>query len=93
MNHLPDDIKRIIWEFDKTYHLKWKACVRHIKKIKKMHIAYKRRSYYTHTPGVLNFPKFAIKNYIDTNHSKLLFKWYYYETIHQILKNRIVKVL
>lgn len=81
MNNLPDDIKRIIWEFDNTYHIKWKSCIRDIKKIKKMHIAYKRRSYYTHTLGVFNFSQFALKSYIDVNHSKLLFKWYYSDLI------------
>ena len=87
MNHLPDDIKRIIWEFDKTYHVKWKTCVRHIKKIKKMHIVYKKRSYHTYRRSdILDFSKFALKKYIDIKHSKLLFKWYYYETIDQLLK-------
>ena len=40
MNKLPDDIKRIIWEYDNTYHIKYKSCVRHIKESKKMHIIY-----------------------------------------------------
>ena len=25
MNNLPDEIKRIIWEFDETYHIKYKS--------------------------------------------------------------------
>ena len=82
MNNLPDDIKRIIWEFDNTYHIKWKSCIRDIKKIKKMHIAYKRRCYKTNIRSdILNFSKFALKSYIDVNHSKLLFKWYYSDLI------------
>ena len=90
MNHLPDDIKRIIWEFDKTYHVKWKTCVKHIKKMKKMHIVYKKRFYHHHRRSdIINFSTFALQNYIDKKHSKLLFKWYYYETIDQLLKNSI----
>ena len=81
MNNLPDDIKRIIWEFDNTYHVKWKSCIRDIKKIKKMHIAYKKRCYYIDKPDLFNFSKFALKSYIDVNHSKLLFKWYYSDLI------------
>ena len=39
MDNFPDDIKRIIWSFDRTYHVKYKTCVRHIKECKKKHIS------------------------------------------------------
>ena len=35
MDNFPDDIKRIIWSFDRAYHVKYKTWVRHIKECKK----------------------------------------------------------
>ena len=45
MHNLPDDIKRLIWEYDNTYQIKYKACIKHLKESKKMHIIYKKSSY------------------------------------------------
>ena len=45
MNNLPDDIKRIIWSFDKTYHVKYKTCIRHIKESKRKYILYRNSCY------------------------------------------------
>jgi|TARA_B100001093_G_scaffold520001_1_gene611990 hypothetical protein len=78
MHNLPDDIKRLIWEYDNTYQIKYKTCIKHLKESKKMHIIYKKSSYNKlRRSDILPFSKFVLKRYINHQYSRSLFKWYY----------------
>lgn len=78
MNNLPDDIKRIIWEFDNTYHKKYKTCISQIKDSKKLHVMHKKKFYCNSSrKDRLSYSKFMLKYYVDCKYSQLLFKWYY----------------
>ena len=37
MNHLPDDVLKIIWEFDDTYRKEYKKCMDQIEKSRELH--------------------------------------------------------
>ena len=92
MNNLPDDIKRIIWEFDGTYRIKYKSCLRQIKESNKFYKMYKVSCYNTRRPSdILPFSKFVLKKYINHQYSHTLHKWWYYSDINNYV--RVKKVL
>ena len=43
MNHLPDDILKIIWNFDNTYHEEYKKCMDQIEKSRELYNEYYER--------------------------------------------------
>ena len=67
MNNLPDDIKRIIWEFYETYHIKYKKCKDEIEYCKELHQFHKNRFYFTRYE-IDEFPysKFIFKYYLKS---------------------------
>jgi hypothetical protein len=91
MHNLPDDIKRIIWEFDRTYHVKYKSCVRQLKDSKKFYKMYKASSYnILRRCDILTFSKFILRKYINHQYSRSLYKWYYSDINYYV---RLKKVL
>ena len=86
MNNLPDDIKRIIWEYDNTYQIKYKSCIKQLKESKKMHIIYKKSSYNKlRRSDILSFSKFVLTLYINQQYSRSLYKWYYSNFLRKYL--------
>ena len=91
MDNFPDDIKRIIWSFDRTYHVKYKTCVRHIKECKKKHISYKKSCYNkVRCSDILPFSKFVLRRYINHQYSRSLYKWSYID-INKYISKKIMK--
>lgn len=92
MKNLPDDIKRIIWSFDRTYHVKYKTCVRNIKECKKKYILYKKSCYNkVRRCDILPFSKFVLRSYINHQYSRSLYKWFYIDINKYIMAKKLMK--
>ena len=73
--NLPDDVMRLIWDFDGTYKEKYNYCVKQLKSVKKLHIQYKKNNY-RRIKNIPNFTGYYLNYYLNKAHSKTLFKYY-----------------
>ena len=74
--NLPDDVMRLIWDFDGTYKEKYNSCIKQLKSVKNLHKKYKKNNYRI-IKNIPNFIEYYLNYYLNKNYSKTLFRYNY----------------